>query len=709
MKNIAPMKVSSGKADPGPKKNTLSEIQRLQRERDERRKNMEQMKIDRAAEELRNRENGTPGDVDFQRMIRAYRDQAPPEKPHVQSHDKICICVRKRPISAKEVKKMDHDSVTCSNPVVAIHDCKLKVDGISKYLDNNLFEMDHTFHEDNSTEDIYYAAVEPLVDFVLDGGRATVFAYGQTGSGKTFTMQGIQALITDDLFATLAARDSAVQVSVSFFEIYGGRCQDLLNERQRLNVREDGAGDVIVSDLLETVTDSAETLRSVIEDGNRNRTTHATESNDESSRSHAICQISLRTNGKELGRLSLIDLAGSERGADTKSHNRQRRMEGAEINKSLLALKECIRALDGNSTHIPYRASKLTLVLKDSFTRQKSRTVMIATVSPAASSADHTINTLRYADRIKERTVSQQGAPSPGPASNMLSGRSPAPSARKSPAPTPPVSSRQTSGSAGASAGAHTGTSTPSSNVASSRHAPAINKVSSKPTIPTARTANASAGASVSGGVRPTAKEPTVVHSGVQRSRSEDDNLASARTNLSSARSGQAHLHNQGTAKSANANKAAGKEARGAEYKTADEKENLQDNRAREFDDEDDDEVESLNEAYGEEQSKEDDVLEYSMEEEFQKTVQSLFEEEEELLNLHMATIQENAELLTEEGRLLQQMQTDNYDIDAYANKLDQILVRKQELIASLREKLGGFRKQLVMEETISRRVRGLC
>lgn len=95
-----------------------------------------------------------------------------------------------------------------------------------------------------------------------------------------------------------------------------------------------------------------------------------------------MCLILLKNSqsSKLLGKISLIDLAGSERGADTKSHNRQRRMEGAEINKSLLALKECIRALDSNSSHVPYRASKLTLVLKDSFTRSHARTVMIATV-----------------------------------------------------------------------------------------------------------------------------------------------------------------------------------------------------------------------------------------------------------------------------------------------------------------------------------------
>jgi kinesin family protein 2/24 len=140
----------------------------------------------------------------------------------------------------------------------------------------------------------------------------------------------------------------------------------------------------------------------------RKRTTHATEANDTSSRSHAICQIVLRDKDSQKlkGKLSLVDLAGSERGSDTKSHNKQRRCESSDINTSLLALKECIRALGGTSKHVPYRASKLTLILKDCFTSSLARTTMIATVSPGASSADHTINTLRYADRIKEKKVS---------------------------------------------------------------------------------------------------------------------------------------------------------------------------------------------------------------------------------------------------------------------------------------------------------------
>eukprot|EP00953_Heterococcus_sp_UTEX-ZZ885_P000984 1040-Heterococcus_DN1.PRE.1 len=228
-------------------------------------------------------------------------------------------------------------------------------------------------------------------------------------------MVGIQKQSADDLFALLDAQPehaASLHVYVSFFEIYGGRCQDLLNARHRLDVREDGQGDVHIAGLEEFQAASAAELEALIERGNRNRTTHATESNDTSSRSHAICQIMLKEarSGKLHGKLSLIDLAGSERGTDTKSHNRQRRMEGAEINKSLLALKECIRALDSGETHVPYRASKLTLVLKDSFTRRAARTVMIATVSPGASHADHTLNTLRYADRVKETKVTDFAA-----------------------------------------------------------------------------------------------------------------------------------------------------------------------------------------------------------------------------------------------------------------------------------------------------------
>merc|ERR1719491_2881958 len=148
----------------------------------------------------------------------------------------------------------------------------------------------------------------------------------------------------------------------------------------------------------------------VIDLGLSSRTTGVTGANVDSSRSHAILQISLKDAKKaeqearnpEHGKISFIDLAGSERGADTLDTDRQTRMDGAEINKSLLALKECIRALDQQLDHTPFRGSKLTQVLKDSFVGDNCRTVMIATVSPTASTVEHTLNTLRYAYRVKE-------------------------------------------------------------------------------------------------------------------------------------------------------------------------------------------------------------------------------------------------------------------------------------------------------------------
>jgi kinesin family protein 2/24 len=144
-----------------------------------------------------------------------------------------------------------------------------------------------------------------------------------------------------------------------------------------------------------------EDIMTFISAGLASRTSGTTGANDDSSRSHAILQMQLKHHGKLYGKMSFIDLAGSERGADTINTNKQTKMDGAEINKSLLALKECIRALDLEKKHTPFRGSKLTQVLKDSFTG-KSKTTMIANVSPASSCCEHSLNTLRYADRVKE-------------------------------------------------------------------------------------------------------------------------------------------------------------------------------------------------------------------------------------------------------------------------------------------------------------------
>ena len=366
-------------------------------------------------------------------MIKHFRKaELPPPISHSTVGDlKINVVVRKRPVNDREVAEKDYDSVTCSNPLVVVHACKLKVDGISKYLDNTNFEFDHAFAEDASNETVFSNTAKPLIDFAISGGRATCFAYGQTGSGKTYTMVGIQELAAKEVFKRVkssAHKKKAISVYFSFFELYGGRCIDLAEDQKKVcRVQEDGRGNVHVEGLCEMRVESERELVEWMREANRARTTHQTEMNRDSSRSHAICQITFRSggsfsklnthrsnaaDGRYLGKLSLIDLAGSERGQDTKNHNRQRRMESAEINKSLLALKECIRAIGSRNsaaTHVPYRASKLTMVLKDSFSSD-AKVVMISCISPVASSSDHTNNTLRYADRIKEKRVGKGAA-----------------------------------------------------------------------------------------------------------------------------------------------------------------------------------------------------------------------------------------------------------------------------------------------------------
>ena len=254
---------------------------------------------------------------------------------------------------------------------------QLRVDGISKYLEHFSFKFDHAFGEGRTTEEIYDTCASPLIDYACagNGNRATIFAYGQTGSGKTYTMSEIQRRAAEGIFVALennsikgeggCSIDSS-SCSIAIFEIYGGRLQDLLNNRNRLKVLEDGKGEVVISELKEMEVSTPQELLSLVEDGLLNRTTHATEANDVSSRSHAICQIFFRdkSNGKVRGKLTLVDLAGSERGTDTKHHNRQRRTESSEINTSLLALKECIRSIESENKHVPYRQSKLTLILK---------------------------------------------------------------------------------------------------------------------------------------------------------------------------------------------------------------------------------------------------------------------------------------------------------------------------------------------------------
>ena len=192
-----------------------------------------------------------------------------------------------------------------------------------------------------------------------------------------------------------------LELYISFYEIYCGKLFDLLNDRSVVHCREDGKQQVNIVNLTEVQASDVDSIMETLQVGMSLRASGSTGANSESSRSHAIMQMQLKHNGRLYSKISFIDLAGSERGADTMHTDKQTKIDGAEINKSLLALKECIRALDLDKKHTPFRGSKLTQVLKDSFVGN-SKTTMIANISPASNCSEHTLNTLRYADRVKE-------------------------------------------------------------------------------------------------------------------------------------------------------------------------------------------------------------------------------------------------------------------------------------------------------------------
>ncbi|XP_040466609.1 kinesin-like protein KIF2C isoform X1 [Falco naumanni] len=397
------------------KSNIVKEMEKMKNKREEKRAQISEIRTKRAQEF----DSSCPN-WEFARMIKEFRatlDCQPISITDPIEEHRICVCVRKRPLNKQELLKKECDVITVpSKCVLLVHEPKQKVD-LTKYLDTQAFRFDFSFDESSSNEMVYRFTARPLVETIFEGGKATCFAYGQTGSGKTHTMggdfsgkaqnasKGIYAFASQDVFLLLNQpryRNQNLQVYVTFFEIYNGKVFDLLNKKAKLRVLEDGKQQVQVVGLQERQVTCAEDVIRMIEMGSACRTSGQTFANASSSRSHACFQILLRQRGKLLGKFSLVDLAGNERGADTSSADRQTRMEGAEINKSLLALKECIRALGQNKSHTPFRESKLTQVLRDSFIGTNSRTCMIAMISPGMSSCEYTLNTLRYADRVKE-------------------------------------------------------------------------------------------------------------------------------------------------------------------------------------------------------------------------------------------------------------------------------------------------------------------
>ncbi|KAI8812550.1 P-loop containing nucleoside triphosphate hydrolase protein [Cladochytrium replicatum] len=272
------------------------------------------------------------------------------------------------------------------------------------------YAFDRVLGESATQKDVFEATTKALVDDIVQKGwNGTVFAYGATGCGKTHTITGSP---TDPgvIYLTLnhlLKYVSPTQISISYLEIYNETIRDLLqpaNDTSDLELREDDMNRLVhVAGLSEHVPKHLQDVMSWIDKGQSNRIKAPTEANAASSRSHAVLRVGVRKNptGNISSTLCIIDLAGSER-ASISNNKGERLIEGANINRSLLALGNCINALcSGKSQHVPYRDSKLTRLLKYSLSGGNAKVVMIANISPSPWHYEETHNTLKYANRAK--------------------------------------------------------------------------------------------------------------------------------------------------------------------------------------------------------------------------------------------------------------------------------------------------------------------
>uniref|UniRef100_A0A8D2L6F8 Kinesin-like protein n=1 Tax=Varanus komodoensis TaxID=61221 RepID=A0A8D2L6F8_VARKO len=338
-----------------------------------------------------------------------------PDKP--ENSDNVKVVVRCRPFNERE-KTMCYKmavNVDEMRGTITVH----KTDSSNE--PPKTFTFDTVFGPESKQLDVYNLTARPIIDSVLEGYNGTIFAYGQTGTGKTFTMEGVRAVpelrgIIPNSFAHIfghiakAEGDTRFLVRVSYLEIYNEEVRDLLgkDQTQRLEVKERPDVGVYIKDLSAYVVNNADDMDRIMTLGHKNRSVGATNMNEHSSRSHAIFTITIECSEKgvdgnmhvRMGKLHLVDLAGSERQAKTGATG-QRLKEATKINLSLSTLGNVISALvDGKSTHVPYRNSKLTRLLQDSL-GGNSKTMMCANIGPADYNYDETISTLRYANRAK--------------------------------------------------------------------------------------------------------------------------------------------------------------------------------------------------------------------------------------------------------------------------------------------------------------------
>ncbi|XP_042564809.1 kinesin-like protein KIF1A isoform X12 [Clupea harengus] len=349
----------------------------------------------------------------------------------------VKVAVRVRPFNSREMGKDSKCIIQMSGNTTTIINPKAPKETKS-------FKFDYSYWSHTSPEDINYASQkqvfrdigEEMLLHAFEGYNVCIFAYGQTGSGKSYTMmgrqdqqdqQGIIPLLCEDLFTKINDNNDnsmSYSVEVSYMEIYCERVRDLLNPKNKgnLRVREHPLLGPYVEDLSKLAVISYTDIQDLMDSGNKARTVAATNMNETSSRSHAVFNIIFTqkrhdsesdNTSEKVSKISLVDLAGSER-ADSTGAKGTRLKEGANINKSLTTLGKVISGLAELASasnknkkkkkveaHIPYRDSVLTWLLRENL-GGNSRTAMVAALSPADINYDETLSTLRYADRAKQ-------------------------------------------------------------------------------------------------------------------------------------------------------------------------------------------------------------------------------------------------------------------------------------------------------------------
>ena len=342
--------------------------------------------------------------------------------------ENIKVCLRIRPMSIQEKSRNDTSclEVVSNEQLILIH----------KNLRRS-YTFNIVFGPESSQEDVFFnCSIDKLIDSALDGYSVTIFAYGQTGSGKTYTIMGRDDAINEKIlsntkfsgimpksikyiWSTVRTRPEKFYIKVSFLEIYNEQINDLLNPtNNNLQIRWDQKQGFFVEGLLVIECKKPEDIVEIILQGTKNRKKGSHELNKDSSRSHCILTVYLiseyENSGntyKKYGKISFVDLAGSERLKETHSQGGMVKETG-NINKSLFVLGKVISSLTDKKNinqHIPYRDSKLTMLLMDSV-GGTAKTLMIACVSPSNVYSDETMSTLNYASRtmnIKNKPLVQ--------------------------------------------------------------------------------------------------------------------------------------------------------------------------------------------------------------------------------------------------------------------------------------------------------------